>query len=153
MEAHLEYKYKPGEAAAEEISYLVYHALKGHREHTEDLWRALSKDTSDCYDEGRWLRSIAHIVVGNLLEGNAISSEERGRAALKALGLDESADHRWRLKQDILAIFDFDDLMEIAPVRTPTQIARAMMRRGHFAGKNIRNATKVVTRILRDAQK
>lgn len=141
--------YEEGEAEAENISWLVGHALTGHRELTEELWRALAADKSDCHDEGRWLRLVAQRVVGAVLDGDAIDSEERGRYAMTALGLGDTADLRWQLKEDIEALSMFDDLDGNVQSRTPTQIARAMKKRGHFEGTTVRNAAKVVTRILR----
>ena len=146
-------KYELGEAEAEEISHLINYAIGGHSGYTESLWRALADDTSECDDEGRWLRSIAYMVVGQILDGKTNSIEERGRIALNALGLGDPTDPKWRLKQDILFLGAFDDLMDCPPVRTPTQIARDMKRGGHFAGINVRNAAKTVTRILRARKK
>ena len=149
MEAHLEDKYEPGESEAEEISYLIGHAIEGHRGHTDSLWRALAADLSDCSDEGRWLRLIAKVVVREIMDGDAISIEERGRVALNALGLGDRADPLWRLKEVIFALADFDDLGEKVSTRTPTQIVRDLKRIGYFARRSDRDAAKVVTRILR----
>ena len=145
----MERKYEPGEAEAEEISYLIGHAIEGHRGHTDSLWRALAADSSDCSDEGRWLRMIAKVVVREIMDGDAISIEERGRIALNALGLGDRADPQWRLKEVISALGDFDDLGEDVSIRTPAQIVRDLKRIGYFARQSDRNAAKVVTRILR----
>lgn len=149
----MEDKYAPGETEAEEISYLIGHAIGGHRGHTDALWRALARDTSDCDDEGRWLRAIARVVVGRIFDGDTISIEERGRVALDALGLGNQTDPLWRLKEDISLLYIFDDLSDLPSGGTPTQIAKWMKRRGHFAGISVRNAAKTVTRILRKTKK
>ena len=148
MEAHLEDNYEPGEAKAEEISYLINHALKGHSGHTEDLWQALAADASDCDDEGRWLRQIAIMVVGQILDRKSVPIEVRARIALDALGLGDPADANWKLKEDIDVRGSFDGLEGSPPSKSPTQIAKDMRDRGHDLGEKLTNATKIVTRIL-----
>ena len=141
--------YEPGQAEAERISYLIGHALIGHQGHTEALWRALASDTSDFDDEGRWLRQIATMVVGQILDRKGVPIEERARIALNLLGLGDLDDRNWQLKEDIFALDDFVDLTENPRPRAPTQIARDMKQRGHLPGISLRTATKVVTRILK----
>ncbi len=159
VELEHERRFLKGEQEAEHISWLIGYAIEGHRGYTEELWRALASDTSDCHDEGRWLRVIARTVVSRILDGDTISIEERGRIALDALGLGNGTDPLWRLKQDIANLSMFDDLIEGTVSRTPTQIVRMLRDRGHFGGRSgrnkssDRNAAKVVTRILRSAKK
>ena len=145
--------YQEGEAEAEHISWLIGHALKGHRGHTEDLWRVLAADTSDCTDEGRWLRSVARWVEAQILDAGSLPIEDRGKRALEALGLRDRDDPNWSLKQEIEDLSMFDDLVDGAVSRTPMDIVRAMRDRGHFRGVNDRNAAKIVSRILRAPQK
>ena len=140
--------YEPGEAEAEDISYLIGHAIEGHRGHTEDLWRALAADVSDCHDEGRWLRQIATMVVGQILDRKSVPIEERARIALDALGLGDPADPHWKLKEDIKFRGSFDGFEGSPPSKSPTKIAKDMRDRGHDLGKKLTNATKIVTRIL-----
>lgn len=126
--------YEPGQWEAEKISWLINRALSGNTEETHELWRELAADSSDTYDEGRWLRNIAQIVVGQILDQQGLTQEERGLAALDALGLREAPKRLRELERDMVALTMFDDLTQPGRVWTELQVYHQMDRLGHFKG-------------------
>lgn len=127
-------RYEPGELEAENISRLIDHARLGNAEDTIALWRELAADRFDADDEGRWLRSIAQIVVGQILDQQGLTQEERGRAALDALGLRDAPKSMGELERDMEALTMFDDLTQPARVLSELEVYKAMARLGHFKG-------------------
>ena len=127
-------RYEPGELEAESISRLIDHARLGNAEDTIALWRELAADRSDADDEGRWLRSIAQIVVGQILDQEGLTQEERGRAALDALGLRDAPKSMGELERDMEALTMFDDLTQPGRVLSELEVYKAMERLGHFKG-------------------
>ena len=128
------YPYEPGEQQAESISWLIEQAKTGSVEDTHALWRELAADSSDTNDEGRWLRSVAQFVVAKIFDQEGLTQEERGLAALDALGLRESPTPLRELERDMKALTAFFDLTGPRRVWTKLEVYHAMKARGHFKG-------------------
>lgn len=116
----------------------------------EKVWREMANGTADRHERDEWLSYIAKRVVSGVIDDVDFDEQDKGQAAISAIGLVGRRVVDSELLEDLDTLMGFADLLIPERKMSHREKVRSLRQRGHFQGLSDSAAVKKIQNLVQN---